>query len=475
MISVKGLDKFFNRGKQNEVHVLSDVSLELPEKGMIAVFGKSGCGKTTLLNVLGGLDGFSSGEVLIEGKSIRERTDDIRNEYIGYIFQNYNLISTESCFDNVAAALRLCGMSDEEEIEKRTLAALRGVGMESYRKRSPDTLSGGQQQRIAIARAIVKSPRIILADEPTGNLDEANTVMIMDLLKEISREHLVILVTHEANLVDYYCDTVIELSDGRIKDIRVNSAANGFAARDKNDIYLGELDLSEIGDENAVIEYYGDKPSAPIRLKIINNAGKIYLKIGTERVHILDESSEIRLRDGVYEEREKVGERSESSFETLNFAPIEKGKMGALFSFKGALRRAYAENFGKNHKKKKVLKRFMALFASVVVFISAIFGTAFKDIENADGAYNHNVFYIYTPDAAVSDKLLSALENEKSGIDYIRLISGYPSGDSNFSFRAGSFETFNQVRLSVIDKELVQPWLDLIATIGKHFRNKITE
>ena len=217
MISVKGLDKFFNRGKQNEVHVINDVSLTLPEKGMVAVFGKSGCGKTTLLNVIGGLDGFSSGEVLIEGKSIREKTDDIRNEYIGYIFQNYNLISSESCFDNVAAALRLCGMRDEVEIEKRTMAALRGVGMESYRRRTPDTLSGGQQQRIAIARAIVKSPRIILADEPTGNLDEANTVMIMDLLKAISKEHLVILVTHEANLVDYYCDTVIELSVGKIK------------------------------------------------------------------------------------------------------------------------------------------------------------------------------------------------------------------------------------------------------------------
>ena len=193
MISIKGLNKFFNKGKQNEIHVINDVSLQLPEKGMVAIFGKSGCGKTTLLNVIGGLDSFDDGELYIENKDVRKNTDDIRNRYIGYIFQNYNLNKAESCFDNVAAALRLCGMTDEREIAERVMAALKNVGMENYAKRYPDTLSGGQQQRIAIARAIVKNPKIILADEPTGNLDEANTVMIMDLLKAISREHFLSL------------------------------------------------------------------------------------------------------------------------------------------------------------------------------------------------------------------------------------------------------------------------------------------
>ena len=182
MISIKGLHKYFNKGKQNEIHVINDVTLDLPERGMVAVFGKSGCGKTTLLNVIGGLDGYASGTVEIDGHSIARNTDDVRNNYVGYIFQNYNLSKDETCYDNVAAALRLLGITDESVIEERVVAALRNVDMEKYAKRKPDTLSGGQQQRIAIARAIVKNPRIILADEPTGNLDEINTVMIMNLL-----------------------------------------------------------------------------------------------------------------------------------------------------------------------------------------------------------------------------------------------------------------------------------------------------
>ena len=241
MISIKGLNKFFNKGRQNEIHVLNDINLELPDKGLVAIYGKSGCGKTTLLNVIGGLDKFAGGNILIQEEPITKNTDDIRNKYIGYIFQNYNLNSSESCYDNIAAALILCGITDEQEIEKRVMAALRCVDMEKYKKRTPDTLSGGQQQRIAIARAIVKNPSVILADEPTGNLDEANTVMIMDLLKSISQDHLVLLVTHEANLVDYYCDTVIKLEDGRVVSIRNNEDAYGFEARDKNHIYLGEM------------------------------------------------------------------------------------------------------------------------------------------------------------------------------------------------------------------------------------------
>ena len=130
MISIKGLNKFFNKGKQNEIHVINDITLDLPERGMIAIFGKSGCGKTTLLNVIGGLDGFASGSLTIEGQSIEKNTDEIRNKYVGYIFQNYNLSVNETCYDNVAAALRLCGMSDESEIERRVNIALKNVGME---------------------------------------------------------------------------------------------------------------------------------------------------------------------------------------------------------------------------------------------------------------------------------------------------------------------------------------------------------
>ena len=443
MISIRGLNKFFNKGRQNEIHVINDVSLELPERGMAAIYGKSGCGKTTLLNVIGGLDKFSEGTLTIEGQSIKENTDVIRNKYIGYIFQNYNLNKSETCFDNVASALRLCGMDDENEIKERVSAALSNVGMEKYLKRYPDTLSGGQQQRIAIARAIVKNPRIILADEPTGNLDEANTVMIMDLLKAISRDHLVILVTHEANLVDYYCDTVIEISDGKVASVKHNASSDGFYAKDKNDIYLGELNRSIIADENAEIEYYGDKPGSPIRLKIVNNGGKIYVQLGTEKVHVLDEHSEVKLREGVYEEKAK------SAFEgkTIDMSklPEMQGKeYGKLFSFKSSLKSGYAANFAKRKKGKSVLCACMALFAAVIVFMSSVFGLSFDSIEKAQNAYNHNVFYVYTPDGSVSQKLMGAVGMSETGIDCIRLSGMYPSGDETVNFRTGTFETFYQ-------------------------------
>ena len=438
MIKINALNKFYGKGKENEIHVLNDVTIELPERGMTAIFGKSGCGKTTLLNVLGGLDSFHSGEVLIDGKNISKDTDDLRNRYVGYIFQNYNLALGESCYENVAAALRLSGLSDEEEIRKRVSYALKCVDMENYAGRNPETLSGGQQQRIAIARAIVKNPKIILADEPTGNLDEANTVMIMDLLRQISKEHLVVLVTHEANLVDYYCDTVIELSDGKVISERRNAAANGFYAKDKNDIYLGELEKSELSDTNATVEYYGTSPASPIRLKIINSGGRIYVSVDSKEAQIIDASSEIRLREGVYEE---PTQEENSKFDTSLLPPVEEGKCGRLFTFASALKRGYKDNFGKQKRSKKVLRRCLWLFSSIIVIMSAVFGTAFKDIATADGAYNHNVFYVYAQDG-VSEKLSSAINNEESGIDYVRLVAGAPSGDNYVYFRTGNFETF---------------------------------
>ena len=440
MIRIQNLHKYFNKGNQNEIHVIDGIDLELPESGMTAIFGKSGCGKTTLLNVIGGLDDFASGSVTIESKDIRTNTDDLRNRYIGYIFQNYNLNKEESCFDNVAASLRLCGMTDADEIERRVMAALKNVGMEKYAKRPPSTLSGGQQQRIAIARAIVKNPRIILADEPTGNLDEANTVMIMDLLKSISKNHLVLLVTHEAHLVDYYCDTVIELSDGKVVGTKVNKNADGYSVKDKNHIYLGELEKTELSDEKTQIEYYGDTPTEPLRLCIVNHGGKLYVEIQSDKAQILDGTSEVRLLEGVFEE--KKNEQHADSIDMSALPPVEPTETGKLFSFQSSWKSGYEANFKKNKKGKKVLRACMCMFSAIIVLISAIFGTSIGRILDVRDSYNHNVFYLYTPDGTVSDSLLQAMQNGEGAIDFIRLHDYYPSGDNWIDFRIGGFETF---------------------------------
>ncbi len=439
MIKISKINKFFNKGKPNELHVLNDISLELPESGMISIFGKSGCGKTTLLNVIGGLDSFANGNITVMDNSITKDTDMLRNKYIGYIFQNYNLNTEQSCFENVADALRLCGMTDKAEIEKRVIAALENVGMDKYKSRTPDTLSGGQQQRIAIARAIVKNPHIILADEPTGNLDEANTVMIMDLLKAISKDRLVVLVTHEANLVDFYCDRVIELSDGKLVSIKNNSNANGFTARNKNAIYLGEFEKTEISDNNTKVEYYGKAPESPVKLQIINNNGKIYLKVDSANVHILDATSEISVIDGVYKESSNT--EAHATVDMTSLPPVEGTVFGKLFSFRSSVKSGYKANFKNQKRSKRLLRRCMMIFATVTVIMSAVFGKSIESFLDIEKSYNHNVFYVYSNDSAVSEKLNSQ-EARENGINYVQLMHSIPRGDKRIRLQTDFFETF---------------------------------
>ena len=445
MIRIEHLNKFFNKGKQNEIHVINDISLDLPERGMVAIFGKSGCGKTTLLNVIGGLDRFSGGSLTVNGQSIREDTDALRNREMGYIFQNYNLCRDVSCYDNVANALRLCGMRDGWEMRERVRAALANVGMEGFENRTPDSLSGGQQQRIAIARAIVKNPRVILADEPTGNLDEANTVLVMDLLREIARDHLVLLVTHEEDLVDHYCETVIELSDGKVVNVRENETANGLRVKDKNDIWLGELEKHEETDDGRVaVTYYGAKPASPVRLRVVNNGGKLYLQIDTTGVQVLDDTCEVRLREGVFEARNETVRDSER-VNMKKLPPVTGSRYGRLYTLPSALRSGWRANFGKARKGKKFLLVLMTLFSAVLVLLTSLFGTSIRTLQNAKTANSKNMFYLYTSaDSDVSERLLAALSDPDNPIDDVQLLMGYGTrGDEKFSFNTGFFETFS--------------------------------
>ena len=215
MIEVKHLSKTFGSRFTRKNCVLNDVSFNLPDKGLVAIFGKSGSGKTTLLNIIGGLDLQDKGEVIIEGERITNKNrDNIRNKKIGFIFQNYYLEHGYSIGQIMHNSMKLAGFKDEEEIKRRTDEALRLVDLGKYQHKSGDALSGGQKQRVAIARALIKGTNIILADEPTGNLDAENTVKVMDILKEISKTRLVVLVTHETSLINRYADSHIELIDG---------------------------------------------------------------------------------------------------------------------------------------------------------------------------------------------------------------------------------------------------------------------
>lgn len=215
-IRVENIEKVFNRHSRNSNPVLKSISFELPEKGLVAIFGKSGSGKTTLLNIIGGLEGADSGNVYIDGECTRGKIDRIRNEKIGFIFQNYYLESGYTITEILHNQLRIAGFKNTEEMNRRTTEALRLVDMERFKNKLGDALSGGQMQRVAIARAIVKGSDIILADEPTGNLDAENTIKIMDILKEISKDKLVVIVTHEISLIQRYADSHIKIVDGEL-------------------------------------------------------------------------------------------------------------------------------------------------------------------------------------------------------------------------------------------------------------------
>ena len=186
----------------------------------MALLGPSGCGKTTLLNAIGGLDKVNKGNIYIFDKKITRRCstkiDNIRNLDIGYIFQDYKLIDNMTVYDNVAMVLKMIGIKDKLEISTRVDYILERVGMYRYRYRPCGMLSGGERQRVGIARALVKNPKIILADEPTGNLDSKNTIEVMNIIKSISKDKLVILVTHEVELAKFYADRIIEVNDGSV-------------------------------------------------------------------------------------------------------------------------------------------------------------------------------------------------------------------------------------------------------------------
>lgn len=220
MISVRNLTKIYKlKGKNgvNNVTALNDVSLDFPDTGLVFLLGKSGSGKSTLLNTIGGLDSFDSGEIIIKGKSSKDFKqsdfDSYRNTFIGFIFQEYNVLEEFTVGKNLSLALELQGKtSTKEEVNK----LLEQVDLEGYYKRKPNQLSGGQKQRVAIARALIKNPEIIMADEPTGALDSATGKQVMDTLKNLSKEKLVIIVSHDREFAEIYGDRVIELKDGKI-------------------------------------------------------------------------------------------------------------------------------------------------------------------------------------------------------------------------------------------------------------------
>jgi len=404
MIKINNVNKYFNRHKKNQIHVINNTSIELKDTGLVALLGPSGCGKTTLLNTIGGLDKINGGSIIVNGERITKRRvgkiDEIRSLNIGYIFQDYHLINDESVFDNVAMPLKMNGIKDKDEIKRRVNYVLERVGMYRYRNRPAEMLSGGERQRVGIARAIVKNPKIIIADEPTGNLDSRNTIEVMNIIKAISKDRLVILVTHEKELAQFYASRIITLSDGVVINDVENIHNDDLDYKMDGKIYLKDIKNKVTTNvKNLSVNYYNDN-NEKLDINIVLKNGNIYIETSNkEKVQVIGEDSSIELVDDNYKKISKsIYEDYKFDFEEFANSNI-KEKYSSIYNIFTLLKQGFRKVFGYGFIKKLLLMGFFASAMFIVFSVSTIIASL--KIKDEDFIkYNKN--YLVIKDNKVS-------------------------------------------------------------------------
>ena len=438
MIKLKNVNKYFNKHKKNEIHVINNVNLELESTGLVAILGPSGSGKTTLLNAIGGLDNINKGKIFINDEEITSfsthKKDKIRNINIGYIFQDYKLVEDLSVYDNIALVLKMLGIKDKKEIKTRVEYVLNAVNMYRYRNRPAGMLSGGERQRVGIARAIVKDPEIIIADEPTGNLDSKNSLEIMNIIKAISKKKTVILVTHEQDLAKFYASRIIEIKDGVIQKDYENQNVNELDYAQENTIYLKDLEEHEqIESSNLNINYYSENKEK-INLDIVVKNGNIYIKPEKNaRVEVLDEHSNIELVDKNYQKIDKsVYQEYEFDFDTQINKNIKKKYSSILNPFT-LIVQGFKKVFSFPILKKILLGGFFVSSMFIVYSFCSIMGTL--NIEDKDFVSINRDYLSITMNNIPVDKFL---EYEK--YDEVKYLL---PGDSKVTFTV-KYEDFYQ-------------------------------
>ncbi len=388
MIKVNNLYKIFNKGKSNQINAVNNISIDFQKTGLVMLLGHSGSGKTTLLNTISGMDKPNSGEILIDSETFTKYNhnswDKVRNKDMGFIFQHYNLLNDLTVYENLEFTLRILGITDQEEINNRIIYCLKAVGMQNYRRRKASALSGGQQQRVGIARAIAKNPKIIIADEPTGNLDSKNTIDIMNIIKKISKHTLVLMVTHDSKLADFYADRVIKLNDGAIISDYTNTSKNSyFNVSSDSDIYLKDLIKTTEDTKNININTYTENEtliSPKIKFTLVNKNNTFYLQIDSPNqiVKIVDPNSEIKLIDKHYEDMKQSDvELSDFTFESFSNPTYKKSK--SVISSKTAFKNSFKKVFGF-----KLLQKLFLLSLTFSAFLIAFSISSIFNIFNID-------------------------------------------------------------------------------------------
>lgn len=413
MITLNNLQKYFYRHKKNEIHVINDTSLELGNSGLVALLGPSGCGKTTLLNCIGGLDKVNSGSLVINGEKITKnnfyKMDKIRNLNIGYIFQDYKLIDEWTVFDNVAVALKMCGVKNKSEIKRRVEAVLEAIELYRYRKRPASMLSGGERQRVGIARALVKNPSIIICDEPTGNLDSRNSIEIMNILKAISRERLVILVTHEVQLAELYADRIVTLQDGKIMSDEENHGTHEIDYELEGKIYLKDLPINDcIKNDNVEVNYYSDN-NKKVKINIVYKNDTLYIESDNKIENVNDDSA-FEIINAHYKKIDK------SVYEKYNFnnEDIQNKKYASLYNVFTMLKVGLTRIKHYSFLRKLSLASFFIAGIMIMFSLSSIVGVSKVHLE--DFNIDDETYLSITSNDGVS------LENKVNTLDNINFM-----------------------------------------------------
>ena len=475
MIEIKNLNKYYNKGRKNQIHVINNTNISLPNVGLVSLLGPSGCGKTTLLNAIGGLDKVNKGKIYIDNKKITKRCasqiDKIRNLKIGYIFQDYKLLDNKTVYDNVAIVLKMIGIKNKKEIKTRVEYILERLGIYRYRHRPCAMLSGGERQRVGIARALVKNPDIILADEPTGNLDSKNTIEIMNIIKTISRDKLVILVTHETEIAKFYSDRIIELQDGKIINDYENKDSGALDYKIDNKFYLKDFKYQHTNrDNNINIDLYSDK-SEKLNLVVVIKNGNIYIKSkDKEKIEFITENSNIEFINDNYKKLDKDVYLKYSFDYDKIISKDYKQKYISIFNIFTIFTNGFKKVFEYKFLKKLLLLGFFLSALFVTYSVSNLFGLF--EIKDNEFIQMDNHYLKYTMKKGDKINYQEYLEYlNYDSVDYIipgsskvglNLIPGKYYQFNSYSFNA-SLVSYNKVskgdiiygRMPINDKEIL--------------------
>lgn len=377
MLKVDRLNKYYHNFGRKPLHVINNTTIEIPETGIIAVIGESGAGKTTLINTISGLDRFKNGTITFDDASFKHyrsgAADKIRMKNYGFVFQNYYLLEKSTVYENVKVALDSFDLSESEK-KKRVNYVLTQLGIARYTNKLVSNLSGGEQQRVAIARALVKSPRIIFADEPTGSLDEKTTFVVLNILKKVSKNCAVFIVTHKRDIISYYADYIIELDKGVVVEQFAPKKPEAKSLAIDQNIYLSELEkMDTLSSDNFTFNIYSDhssKEKSEVNIAIKDN--KIYLQ-SSDNIVVLDKNGEKHLIDA---ERYQIKDYVDDDF-TFDLEPIPYSNN--KISFKQTLVQGY-----RNFKKKSPIKNILKVIAMLLTMVFMVLLESANEIKFAD-------------------------------------------------------------------------------------------